>query len=108
MATLVLSLSREASTEGRSEPGLGGLCSVASPGGPASREETGPGSMTETRERDERDWRERDTVLILFIMPTHWRCTLGHQADSTSGSLLAISRDLTHNPVTAKLARPAR
>ena len=37
----------------------GGHGSVASPGGAASREETGPGSMTETRERDERDWRER-------------------------------------------------
>ena len=72
MATLVLSLSlsREASTEGRSEPGLGGLCSVASPGGPASREETGPGSMTETRERDERDSRERHSVNIIYYAYT--------------------------------------
>ena len=43
-------------------------------------------------------WRERDTVLILFIMPPHTlaRAAHGHQAaDSTSGSFLA---SLTSRP----------
>ena len=96
MATLVLSLSREASTEGRSEPGLGGLCSVASPGGAAGEQRGERAGVNDWDSRETSETGERDTVLILFIMPTHWRCTLGHQADSTSGSLLAVSPDLTH------------
>ena len=71
-------------------------CGQARPG---SRVREAEGSMTGAGERLRP---RRDTVLILFIMPTHWHCTRGQQADSTSGSWLAI----THHPEPAKLARP--